>query len=736
MVLDNLKKFFPNYRSKYPKGFQSILEAFSQEYEINEKDIKLLWSAYQFGEKAHEGQKRKSGAPYFEHCIHVCIQLISWHMDMDTLIAGLLHDTVEDTDVKEEDIEKRFNKDIAHLVLGVSKLSGIKFRDKKHRQAENLMKMFLAVAKDLRVIIIKFSDRLHNMKTLDFLPKEKQIRISEETKELYAPLAHRLGMNKLKMDYENLILKYTDVLAYDNIKKKINTTNKVRNKYIEEFIKPIKKEIDNFSFDADVFGRAKHYYSIYRKMEVQSKKFNELYDLFAIRIIVDKIEECYTALGVVHQLYTPMQERFKDYIATPKSNGYQSIHTTVFGHNENIIEVQIRTKSMDQLAEVGIAAHWIYKESGHKTKHIAGNKMNSYIEWLRNLVEVIKSEDKDPNELLELLKIDLFEDEIFIFTPKGEVHQLKKGSTPIDFAFSIHTQVGLKCSGAKIDDKIIPLNSELKNGDTVKILTSSNHTPNQAWLKIVKTTKAITHIKRFLKKEEEEKSIELGKEILEKSLRKIKKIKLLKVIIKNPEKMGYNNSDLVFSNFAKGKHTFKEILEKYDIHLDDLEIENENENDTLTQRFLRKARGIARGVKVGGIDNAMISFPKCCSPIPGDKIIGYITRGKGVSVHRVNCSNLPIRQNRDRFIEVEWDLTGSSMFLVRLKIIFEDRKDLLKDLTESTSSLNINIKSVDISALDGLATCLMILELKNITELEMLQQKIINSIRPIKIERI
>ena len=736
MVLDNLKNFFPNYRSKYPKGFQSILEAFSKEYDINEKDIDLLWSAYQFGEKAHEGQKRKSGAPYFEHCIHVCIQLIEWHMDMDTLIAGLLHDTVEDTYIKEQDIEKKFNKDIARLVLGVSKLSDIKFRDKKHRQAENLMKMFLAVAKDLRVIIIKFSDRLHNMKTLDFLPSEKQIRISEETKELYAPLAHRLGMNKLKMDYENLILKYTNGLAYNSIKKKINATNKVRNKYIEEFIKPIKEEIINFSFDADVFGRAKHYYSIYRKMEIQSKKFNELYDLFAIRIIVNKIEDCYTTLGIVHQLYTPMQERFKDYIATPKSNGYQSIHTTVFGHNENIIEVQIRTKTMDRLAEVGIAAHWIYKESGHKVKHIAGNKMNSYIEWLRNLVEVIKSEDKDPNELLELLKIDLFEDEIFVFTPKGEVHQLKKGSTPIDFAFSIHTQVGLKCSGAKIDDKIIPLNSELNNGDTVKILTSSNHTPNQAWLKIVKTTKAITHIKRFLKKEEEEKSIELGKEILEKSLRKIKKIKLLKVIIKNPEKIGYNNSDLVFSNFAKGKHTFKEILEKYDIHLDGLDIESNNDNDTLTQKFLRKARGIAKGVKVGGIDNAMISFPKCCSPIPGDKIIGYITRGKGVTVHRVNCSNLPIRQDRDRFIEVEWDLTGSSMFLVRLKIIFEDRKDLLKDLTESTSSLNINIKSVDISALDGLATCLMILELKNITELEILQQKIINSIRPIKIERI
>ena len=735
MVLENLKNLISVNSNKYPKEFQKILEAFNDEYTINEQDVNLLWSAYKFGDYAHKGQKRKSGKPYFTHCVEVCIQLIHWHMDIDTLVAGLLHDTIEDTSVKKIDLEKKFNKDIAHLVSGVSKLSGIKFKDYKHKQAENLMKMFLAVAKDLRVIIIKFSDRLHNMKTLDSLPKEKQIRISQETKDLYAPLAHRLGMNELKMDYENLVLKYVDNNSYKNIKKKINSTNKVRNKFIEEFIKPIQSNLLTFSINAKVFGRAKHYYSIYRKMNLQSKKFNELYDLFAIRIIVDKIEECYSVLGIVHQLYTPMQERFKDYIATPKSNGYQSIHTTVFGKNENIIEVQIRTKSMDRLAEVGVAAHWIYKESGHRVKHVANNKMNVYIEWLRNLVEVIKSEDKDPNELLELLKIDLFEDEIFVFTPKGEVHQLKKGSTPIDFAFSIHTQVGLKCSGAKIEDKIIPLNSELKNGDTVKIITSPNHMPNQAWLKVVRTTKAITHIKRFLKKEEETKSIELGKEMLEKSLRKIKKVKLFSTIEKNPEKMGYNNSDLIFSNFAKGKHTFKEILEKYDIILDELDLLSNDKQDTLTQKFIRRARGIAKGVTVGGIDNAMISFPKCCSPIPGDKIIGYITKGKGVSVHRTNCSNVPIKQSRDRFIDVEWDLKGTNMFLVRLKIVFEDRKDLLKDLTESTSSLKINIKSVDISADDGLATCLMILEVKNIKELNVLQQKIINTINPIKLER-
>ena len=735
MVLESLKKYIPNYSSKYPKNFQRILEAFSEEYQLNDLDIDLLWSAYQFGEEAHLGQKRKSGAPYFEHCIEVCIQLIHWHMDIDTLISGLLHDTIEDTKVSKQDISDKFNNDISELVSGVSKLSGIKFRSNEHKQAENLMKMFLAVAKDLRVIIIKFADRLHNMKTLKYLPEEKQKRIANETRELYAPLAHRLGMNKLKMDYENLVLEINESEIYNSIKSKINSTNKSRNKYIDRFIAPIKTELKKFNVESEVFGRAKHYYSIYRKMEGQNKKFNDIYDLFAIRVIVNKVEECYAVLGVVHQLYTPIQERFKDYIATPKNNGYQSVHTTVFGQDEKIIEVQIRTEEMDRLAEVGVAAHWIYKQRGSSNK-VIDSKMNSYVKWLRELVEIINSEDKNPSELLELLKIDLFEDEIFVFTPTGDVHQLKLGSTPIDFAFSIHTQVGLKCNSAKINDKIVPLNTELKNGDTVKISTSEGQMPNQAWLKIVKTTKAITHIKRVLKRDEEAKSIELGKEIIEKSLRKIKKLKLLKDILKNPNKMGYNNSDLIFLNIAKGKHTFRELVEKYDESLDLLKIEH-HDKDSLTQKFLMKARGIAKGITVGGIQNTMIYFPKCCSPIPGDDILGYVTRGKGVTVHRSNCKNLPLKkENKDRLITVEWDLTGSNPFLVRLKIIFEDRKDLLKDLTELTSSLNINIKSVDISANDGVATCLLVIEVLHLKELKKLNQKVINSIGPSKIERV
>ena len=735
MVLDSLKKYIPNYNSKYPKNFQRILEAFSEEYQLNDKDIDILWSAYQFGEKAHSGQKRKSGVPYFEHCIEVCIQLIHWHMDIDTLIAGLLHDTIEDTQISKEDINNKFNFDISELVSGVSKLSGIKFRSNEHKQAENLMKMFLAVAKDLRVIIIKFADRLHNMKTLKYLPQEKQKRIANETRELYAPLAHRLGMNKLKMDYENLVLEINSPEIYKTIKSNINSTNRSRNKYIDKFINPIVNELEKFNIKSDVFGRAKHYYSIYRKMESQNKKFNDIYDLFAIRVIVNKVEECYAALGAVHQLYTPIQERFKDYIATPKNNGYQSIHTTVFGPDEKVIEVQIRTKEMDRLAEVGVAAHWIYKQKGSSSK-VIDSKMNSYVEWLRELVEIINSEDKNPGELLELLKIDLFEDEIFVFTPTGDVHQLKLGSTPIDFAFSIHTQVGLKCNSAKINDKIVPLNTELKNGDTVKITTSEGQMPNQAWLKIVKTTKAITHIKRVLKKDEETKSIELGKEIVEKSLRKIKKLKLLKEIVSNPNKMGYNNSDLIFSNIAKGKYTFRELVEKYDESLDTTKIDS-HDKDSLTQKFLMKARGIAKGITVGGIQNTMIYFPKCCSPIPGDDILGYVTRGKGVTVHRSNCKNLPLKkENKDRLITVEWDLARSNPFLVRLKIIFEDRKDLLKDLTELTSSLNINIKSVDISANEGVATCLLVIEVLHLKELKVLKQKIVSSIGPSRIERV
>ena len=732
MVVQTLKKILLNSSNSFPSEFKKMLKNFSDDYQLDEDSINVLYKAYLFGNEAHRHQKRNSGEKYFSHCIEVCNQLIRWNMDLDTIIAGLLHDTIEDTDATKDILIEQFGESVAILVERVSKLSGIRFRDSKHKQTENFMKMFLSVSKDLRVIIIKFSDRLHNVKTLKYLPEIKQERIAIETRDLYAPLAHRLGMNQLKMEFEDITFKILDKKNYSRIERKVKSTNKQRNKYIENFINSINEQLINLNIDAKVFGRAKHYYSIYNKMNKRTLSFNELYDLLAIRIIVNKVEECYSVLGVIHQLFTPIQKKFKDYIATPKSNGYQSIHTTIFTEDGEMMEIQIRTKKLDQLAEIGIAAHWRYKENNSKSKT---QEIDKHVKWLRELVDNLQSENRGSNEMLELLKIDLFQDEIFVFTPNGDVHQLKANSTPIDFAFSIHSQVGFKCNGAKVNSKIVPLNTELKNGDKVEILTSDKHKPNQAWLKIVQTTKAKTHIKRFLKKEEEEKSIELGQEILEKTLRRIKKINLVKEVINKPEKLGFNNVNAVYSEIAKGKITIRNVIEKYDdVVIDESSFDFDNES--ITQKFINRARGIARGVKVGGISNTLIYFPKCCSPIPGDEIIGYITRGKGVTIHRNNCKNVKFEKVKDRFIEVEWEVNKESAYLVRLKITFEDRKHLLKDLTESTSYLDINIKSVDIKAVDGLAICLMIVEVSNSKQLQKLKNAIEKAVNPMSLERV
>ena len=734
MIIKTLKTILPSYNGKYHSDFQKLIKAFPEDYSINNNDIDILFKAFQMGLDAHKDQKRKSGEKYFNHCIEVAIQLIKWNMDLSTIISGLLHDTIEDTEISKEDLKQSFGEDIANLVERVSKLSGIKYRNIEHKQAENFMKMFLSISKDLRVIIIKFSDRLHNMRTIQYLPRNKQKRIAIETRDLYAPLAHRLGMNIIKMEFEDLCFKTLHKAAYEKIINDVNATKKQREKYINKFIKPILPELKKYNINAEPYGRAKHYFSIYKKVINNDKIVGELYDLMAIRIVVNKIEECYAVLGLIHQLYTPVQNRFKDYIATPKSNGYQSIHTTVFGENGEMTEVQIRTHDMDRLAEIGIAAHWRYKEQVGKSSK--KNDIDKQIEWLRELVEILKSEEKNSSEMMELLKVDLFHDEIFAFTPKGDVHKLQKGSTSIDFAFSIHSQVGMRCKGAKINGKLAPLNTQLKNGDRIEIITSDNQSPNQAWLKIVQTTKARTHIKRYIKKQEEESSIILGREMLEKSLRKINNLKLIDELNSNPEVMGFNNSNIVYSNIAKGKIVIKDLIEKYDDTIENIDHLHRVKSESLTEKFINKARGISKGIKVGGISNAMIYFPKCCSPIPGDQIVGYVTKGRGVTIHRSECKNIPLTKFADRFIEVEWDFAKNSSFLIRLKIEIEDRKHLLKDLTESTSSMNINIKSVDISAEDGIAACLMIIEIMDIKQLNRLKSRIIKNIKPISIERI
>ena len=557
-MLNNILKKITSSNSKYPSGYIEIVKCLDEESKTK-KNLSLVWKAYQLSQESHKNQFRKSGEPYFTHCESVGRILANWNIDVETIVAGLLHDVIEDTSITKEDISKEFNQDIGNLVEGVTKLSGIKFNSKKQEQAENFMKMFISMAKDIRVILIKFADRLHNMSTIEHLSESKRKRIALETKEVYAPLAHRLGMNNVKTQMEDLVFKTLSPEKYGFVRKKVNNTRKDREKFIEKFITPIYKELKDFDINADIFGRAKHYSSIIGKMEKRNKKFEEIYDLFAIRIIVDKVDECYAALGVIHQNYNPFQERFKDYIARPKRNGYQSIHTTVFDLDGRLIEVQIRTSEMDQTAEIGVAAHWKYKEND-KSKN--KSSIDTQILWLREIYELLKSEDTSASEILELFKIDLFEDEIFVYTPNGELVELKPDSTPIDFAYQVHSEVGMHCIGAKVNDKIVPLNYTLKSGDYVEIITSKNKFPNHSWLKIATTTKAKTHIRRYLKKEKYEQSLRLGYEILEKELRKAKKISLLRDIKKDPTILGFKDYDVLLSSIGNGKIIVSELIDK------------------------------------------------------------------------------------------------------------------------------------------------------------------------------
>ncbi|MEE9162342.1 MAG: RelA/SpoT family protein, partial [Candidatus Neomarinimicrobiota bacterium] len=476
MVVDSLKQMLP-WSEEYPAEFRKIVGNLASNGERSEEVEPFLWKAYLTAQKAHDGQVRKSGAPYFEHCREVALLLSEWHMDPVTVAAGLLHDSIEDTPYTSADITDLFGGDVGELVDGVTKLSGIKFRTQAERQAENYMKLLLSVANDIRVIIIKFADRLHNMRTLKHLPLIKQRRIAVETRDVYAPLAHRLGMARVKWELEDLALKTLESEAYSLLVKKVRASRSDQEKDIEEFAQPIRESLAENHIDAKLVGRPKHYYSIWGKMRRRQVSFEEIHDLLALRIIVDQLDDCYAALGIVHQLYTPVQERFKDFIATPKLNGYTSIHTTVVGPQGKVVEVQIRTEDMDQMAEIGVAAHWRYKE----TEDGKLTPMDRQVRWLRELVEIAQKDKSTPEEFLDLLKIDLFKDEIFVFTPKGEVLQLPVGATPVDMAFEVHTEVGLQCVGARVNGKIVALNAVLADGDTVEIITSDQQRPNHAW---------------------------------------------------------------------------------------------------------------------------------------------------------------------------------------------------------------------------------------------------------------
>ena len=655
------------------------------------KNRNQVENALEFSIKMHHGQKRKSGLPFVSHCIDVANILIDWNMDHTTVVSALLHDVVEDTEVKLDDIENAFGSDVALLVDGVTKVENIAFRSKEHKQAENFTKLFLSLAKDLRVIIIKFADRLKNMETIQFLSPEKRKEIAMETKEIFVPLAHRLGMAKLKWELEDLSLKCLDLRAFNSIKKKIETSSRLNEDILSNAIKPIKSELNSYQIKSDIFGRYKSISSIHRKIKSRGKKFEEIYDLYAIRIVVDKIEECYLALGVIHSIYPPLQDRFKDFVATPKSNGYQSIHTTVLTKDNRLTEFQIRTKEMDHTAEVGVAAHWLYKGNEQL------GELDSQVSWLRDLLSMLNSDNSEPEELMDLLKIDMFEDEIFVFTPAGDLIKLPINSTPLDFAFAIHGGLGFTTVRSKVNKKLVPLSYSLQSGDIVEIETNKNQTPNSGWLKFVKTSRAKHEISKYLRKIELEESIKIGNEILEKSLRKLKILDRMTEFKKSYSLAGFKTLNNMLSDIGRGGVIVKDIIPKI---FPDLNSNLQKEIETT--EFIDSARSDVQGINLDGVKNLVVDYGKCCNPIPGDDVIGYISRGRGLIVHVQSCSNLSsLSSKQDRLVSVNWNAKDNLSFRSKIHITCIDTAGMLNEIANIISKNNVNMLDVSTDVTEG-----------------------------------
>jgi len=719
-----IEKDDPTYLKLIDKYQQPFLELLDEVCSYNTNcNRELMTEAFNFGIWAHRNQFRYSGEPYFEHCLNVAKILARLKMDSTTVTAGLLHDVVEDTGFTLEDIREKFGKDMANLVNGVTKISEISGRKSislELRQAETFRKMLLSMAKDIRVIIIKFADRLHNMRTLQHVAARKRMRIALETRDVYAPLAHRFGMAQLKSELEDLAFKFIDNKVYTELSKRLNERKEERETYILKLIEPIAQEIKQHNIKAEVQGRPKHLYSIYRKMKSRNKPLEEIYDLFAIRIIVEEVAECYYVLGIIHNLFIPVYERFKDYIAMPKFNAYQSLHTTVVDKSGRMIEVQIRTVEMHRVAEMGIAAHWRYKEG--KAGENADDLDNRLL-WVRQLLEQYdEGETVDAKDFLDSLKINLYQDEVFVFTPKGDVVKLPRGSTPVDFAFGIHTNVGMHSIGAKVNGKIVPLKSILNSGDQIEIITSQNQHPNQDWLTFVKTGKARHHIRKYLREIQFDHSVTLGDEILTKYFKRYH-IKLTDAHLEElVKKLHFDDLKNMRAAIGRGDVSIEKIFST-------ISSEKLREpKDTLIDKFLRRGKKRS-AVQVEGVDHIVVHIGKCCQPVPGDDIIGYLTKGKGVTIHRSNCPNIQrLVQVKDRTIQVNWTVEADEKFKVQLALLGEDRHNLLRDITQAISSQNTNILHVDLKAKDKLVTGKLIIEVKNLPHLT----RIINSISKLK----
>ncbi len=660
-----------------------------QSYNPN-ADVELVRRAYAFSEKAHAGQTRRSGEPYLQHPLAVAGVLTALRSDVTAVAAGLLHDTLEDTLATPDELEKEFGKDVVHLVDGVTKIGKIPFRNYEEKQAENFRKMVLSMADDIRVVLIKLADRLHNMRTLEHLPEARQKQIAQETLEIYAPLANRLGIGWMKNELEDLCLKALKPDAFVELKMRVAKRDEERQQYIQDVIQIVKQALAEAGLKGEVQGRPKHLYGISQKMERQAVAFDEVYDLTAVRIITGTKMNCYAALGLIHSLWRPVPGRFKDYIAIPKSNLYQSLHTTVIGPKGERVEFQIRTEEMHRIAEYGIAAHWVYKEHG-----AIDNQEGKAFSWLRQFVEW-HQDLTDNRQFMDSVKLDLFHDVVYVFTPKGLVKEMPLGSTPVDFAYAIHTEIGDHCVGAKANGKIVPLKHQLKSGDTVEILTSSTQVPHKDWLKFVRTSRAKTKIKHWLKAEQQKRSEEVGRRLLEREFKRhdLAPAQMLKSdrLLNAAKKSGFDNLDDLAAAVGFGRVAASEVASWL------LEPSAETAPAALAAERTSGAKDEEKSVKVKGGRDLLMQLSRCCNPVPGDRIMGYITRGRGLTIHAVGCPNLDaLDYDRDRLVDVEWDFTAPSTHPVKVSIVAVDKPGVLANVSSSISGAEANITRAEIA---------------------------------------
>ncbi|MDY7017408.1 MAG: bifunctional (p)ppGpp synthetase/guanosine-3',5'-bis(diphosphate) 3'-pyrophosphohydrolase [Nitrospirota bacterium] len=658
-------------------------------------DVDLIRKAYVFSAKVHRNQLRLSGEPYLVHPLDVAYILANLRGDAATIAAGLLHDTVEDTLTTLSEVETIFGEDVAHLVDGVTKLSKISFSSKQQGQLESLRKLVLAMAKDIRVVLIKLADRLHNMRTLGFLPGERQLAIAQETLDIYAPLANRLGIYWVKAELEDLALRYLDPEAYYELAMQVGKKRGEREEYIAKVCKVLKDELTKNGILCEVTGRPKHFYSIHNKMTARSVGFDQVYDAFAFRVIVPTIKDCYAAIGITHAMWKPIPGRFKDYIAFPKANGYQSLHTTVFGPEKDRIEIQVRTEQMHQVAEEGIAAHWQYKEGQHE---LAEEERRQFT-WLRQTLENYQ-DLKDPADFLENLKLDLFPEEVYVFTPKGDIKELPKGACPIDFAFAVHTEVGMHCIGAKVDGRLVPLDYPLKNGDVIDIMTSRIAHPSRDWLTYVKTSKAKSKVKAFVNLQQLARQAGLGREILEKEMRKLGFVLSLlsnsDVIEQVLSSFRIRELDTLFAQIAQGNVSVRAVIEKI-AEIKKLEIAPSKEEGVQGRQSPVVKPSLRQGspVRVDGIDNVLVRFGSCCGPVVGDTIVGFVTRGRGVTIHAHDCSRIA-GADPSRLIQANWSLAGPLRTSVEVRVTSKDKQGLLAEISKTISLAKVNISKAQV----------------------------------------